>query len=60
MAHSPSSSDVTCNRAGHHCVELAGLAEGRNERTPFLEEYLNFFCFLMPFLCCLYVWLCAV
>ena len=27
--------------------------------TPFLAVYLIFLTFLMPFLCCLYVWLCA-
>lgn len=32
----------------------------RSSLTPFLDVYLHFFCFLIPFLCCLYVWLCAV
>ena len=27
--------------------------------TPFLAVYLIFLTFLIPFLCCLYVWLCA-
>ena len=28
--------------------------------TPFFEDCLNLLGFLIPFLCCLYVWLCAV
>ena len=38
----------------------AGPASPAAGRTPFFEVSLNRLGFLMPFLCCLYVWLCAV
>ena len=48
---------LATRRAG--AMQSWGLLPKAAELTPFLAVYLIFFTFLMPFLCCLYVWLCA-